>query len=88
MNKAFYFNKLRSSKFSLYSIQENSLKNDKAIDKIVSDSEDIFSIELPTNENSNELLKIRHSSAHIMAMAVQKAFPTAKVTIGPWIDNG
>lgn len=23
-----------------------------------------------------------------MAMAVQKLFPNAKVTIGPWIDNG
>jgi len=23
-----------------------------------------------------------------MAMAVQKLFPDAKVTIGPWIDNG
>lgn len=26
--------------------------------------------------------------AHVMAMAVQKVFPDAKVTIGPWIDNG
>lgn len=26
--------------------------------------------------------------AHVMAMAVQKLFPDAKVTIGPWIDNG
>ncbi|KAF9592568.1 hypothetical protein IFM89_016019 [Coptis chinensis] len=26
--------------------------------------------------------------AHAMAMAVQKLFPEAKVTIGPWIDNG
>lgn len=26
--------------------------------------------------------------AHVMAMAVQKIFPDAKVTIGPWIENG
>ena len=26
--------------------------------------------------------------AHVMAMAVQKLFPKAKVTIGPWIENG
>ncbi|KAM1484566.1 hypothetical protein ACFXTO_036607 [Malus domestica] len=26
--------------------------------------------------------------AHVMAMAVQKLFPDAKVTIGPWIENG
>lgn len=44
--------------------------------------------ELPTNENDVELLKIRHSSAHVMAMAVQETFPEAQVTIGPWIDNG
>jgi len=44
--------------------------------------------DLPTNENDDELLRIRHSSAHVMAMAVQQAFPEAQVTIGPWIDNG
>jgi len=44
--------------------------------------------ELPTNDNDNELLRIRHSSAHVMAMAVQKIFPEAQTTIGPWIDNG
>jgi len=44
--------------------------------------------ELPTNDNDNELLRIRHSSAHVMAMAVQQIFPEAQVTIGPWIDNG
>lgn len=26
--------------------------------------------------------------AHVMAMAVQRLFPDAKVTIGPWIENG
>ena len=26
--------------------------------------------------------------AHVMAMAVQKVFPDAKVTIGPWIEHG
>ena len=49
---------------------------------------DIFDIDLPNNENSIELLKIRHSTAHVMAMAVQNLFSDAKVTIGPWIDNG
>ena len=43
---------------------------------------------LPTNDNDEELLKIRHSSAHVMAMAVQQVYPEAQVTIGPWIDNG
>ena len=44
--------------------------------------------ELPTNDNDDELLRIRHSAAHVMAMAVQQIYPEAQVTIGPWIDNG
>jgi threonyl-tRNA synthetase len=44
--------------------------------------------DLPTNDNDDELLRIRHSAAHVMAMAVQQIFPEAQVTIGPWIDNG
>lgn len=44
--------------------------------------------QLPTNEDDVDLLKLRHSSAHVMAMAVQEAFPEAQTTIGPWIDNG
>ncbi|CAI5468619.1 unnamed protein product [Closterium sp. Yama58-4] len=43
---------------------------------------------LPTNESSEQLLRIRHTSAHVMAMAVQRLFPKAQVTIGPWIQNG
>ena len=31
---------------------------------------------------------IRHSTAHLMAMAVQDLFPGAQVTIGPTIDDG
>ena len=31
---------------------------------------------------------LRHSAAHVMAAAVQKLFPGAKVTIGPSIDSG
>ena len=31
---------------------------------------------------------LRHSAAHIMAAAVQRLHPKAKVTIGPAIDNG
>ncbi|KAK1274408.1 hypothetical protein QJS04_geneDACA022687 [Acorus gramineus] len=43
---------------------------------------------LPTNESSEWLLRIRHTCAHVMAMAVQKLFPNSKVTIGPWIEHG
>jgi len=31
---------------------------------------------------------LRHSAAHVMAEAVKELFPTAKVTIGPDIENG
>lgn len=51
-------------------------------------TEDDIAEELPTNDNDDELLRIRHSSAHVMAMAVQRIYPEAQVTIGPWIDNG
>ncbi|MFK8031207.1 MAG: threonine--tRNA ligase [Gammaproteobacteria bacterium] len=31
---------------------------------------------------------IRHSTAHLMAMAVKQLFPTAQITIGPVIEDG
>ncbi len=43
---------------------------------------------LPKTSESETLKKIRHSTSHVMAMAVQKLFPKAQVTIGPWIENG
>jgi threonyl-tRNA synthetase len=45
-------------------------------------------IYLPRTNESESLKKIRHTASHIMAMAVQKLFPKAQVTIGPWIENG
>jgi threonyl-tRNA synthetase len=45
-------------------------------------------IYLPRTSESESLKKIRHTTSHIMAMAVQKLFPEAQVTIGPWIENG
>ena len=43
---------------------------------------------LPRTSESEALKKIRHTASHVMAMAVQKLFPKAQVTIGPWIENG
>ncbi|GET39281.1 threonyl-tRNA synthetase [Microseira wollei NIES-4236] len=43
---------------------------------------------LPRTNESETLKKIRHTASHVMAMAVQKLFPKAQVTIGPWIENG
>ena len=45
-------------------------------------------VTLPKTSESPQLLKIRHSMSHVMAMAVQKLFPAAKVTIGPWTETG
>jgi threonyl-tRNA synthetase len=45
-------------------------------------------IYLPRTSESESLQKIRHTTSHVMAMAVQKLFPKAQVTIGPWIENG
>ncbi|PWB39111.1 MAG: threonine--tRNA ligase [Parcubacteria group bacterium] len=38
--------------------------------------------------NNSKLDHIRHSLSHILAMAVLKKFPDAKLGIGPTIDNG
>jgi threonyl-tRNA synthetase len=43
---------------------------------------------LPRTHESENLKRIRHTFSHVMAMAVQKLFPDAQVTIGPWIDYG
>jgi len=43
---------------------------------------------LPRTSESDTLKRIRHTFSHVMAMAVQKLFPKAQVTIGPWIDYG
>ena len=45
-------------------------------------------ITLPKTSESDQLLRIRHSMSHVMAMAVQKLFPQAQVTIGPWTESG
>ncbi|MEA5416055.1 threonine--tRNA ligase [Synechococcus sp. BA-132 BA5] len=46
------------------------------------------SIALPKTSESPQLLRIRHSMSHVLAMAVQKLFPRAQVTIGPWTESG
>ncbi|MEB3158930.1 MAG: threonine--tRNA ligase [Synechococcus sp.] len=48
----------------------------------------IETVVLPKTSESETLLRIRHSMSHVMAMAVQKLFPQAQVTIGPWTESG
>jgi len=45
-------------------------------------------IKLLRTSESESLQKIRHTTSHIMAMAVQTLFPKAQVTIGPWTETG
>ncbi|MBP1740109.1 MAG: threonyl-tRNA synthetase / Ser-tRNA(Thr) hydrolase [Deltaproteobacteria bacterium] len=72
----------------------------KGLDRVVAvkvngENRDLFSsleekAELePVDMDSPEGLEIlRHSTSHVMAMAVKDLFPGVKVTIGPAIENG
>ncbi|HWV23098.1 MAG TPA: threonine--tRNA ligase [Thermomicrobiales bacterium] len=42
----------------------------------------------PADWEAYELARMRHSTAHLMAEAVQELFPDAKFGIGPAIENG
>src|SRR5688500_5307780 len=46
------------------------------------------SVEIVTDRHPDALEVLRHSTAHLLAQAVQRLFPGAQVTIGPVIDNG
>lgn len=46
------------------------------------------SLEIITNKHPDALEIIRHSTAHLLAQAVQRLYPSAQVTIGPVIEHG
>ena len=46
------------------------------------------SLEIVTEKSPEALDVLRHSTAHLLAQAVQRLYPGAQVTIGPVIDNG
>jgi threonyl-tRNA synthetase len=46
------------------------------------------SLEIVTDKSPEALEILRHSTAHLLAQAVQRLYPGAQVTIGPVIDNG
>ncbi len=45
-------------------------------------------VELVTGRDEDGLEVIRHSTAHLLAQAVKRLFPSAQVTIGPVIEDG
>ncbi len=46
------------------------------------------SLGIITDKDEEGLEIIRHSTAHLLAMAVKSLFPDAQVTIGPTVENG
>jgi len=46
------------------------------------------SLEIVTEKHADALDVLRHSTAHLLAQAVQRLYPGAQVTIGPVIENG
>jgi len=46
------------------------------------------SLQIITAKDEEGIDVIRHSTAHLLAQAVKKLFPSAQITIGPVIENG
>ena len=61
--------------------------NGKLVDTSFPIEEDA-ELAIVTERDEDGIDIIRHSSAHLMGMAVKELFPEAQVTIGPVIDNG
>ena len=55
---------------------------------LTSTLENNVELEILTGKSAEGLEIIRHSTAHVLAMAVQRLYPGTQVTIGPVIDNG
>ena len=64
------------------------VNQDKELKDIRSVLQDGDQIEIVTLDSEKSLEVIRHSSAHVMAQAVQNLWSEVKVTIGPVIENG
>jgi threonyl-tRNA synthetase len=62
-------------------VDDQLLDLNRAIDK---DAE----VKLLTTKDPEALEIMRHSAAHVMAQAVLKLFPDAKLTIGPVVEDG
>ena len=54
---------------------DDRLKDEQELEIVTEDSEDYISV-------------LRHSAAHVFAQALKRLHPEAKLTIGPWTDDG
>ena len=59
----------------------------KLVDTSYSIDSDV-ELAIVTDRDADGVEVIRHSTAHLLAMAVKELFPEAQVTIGPVVDNG
>ena len=57
------------------------------VDKHTPITEDIELV-IVTPQSDEYLDVLRHSAAHVFAQALQREFPEATLTIGPWTDDG
>ncbi|MDO5301026.1 MAG: threonine--tRNA ligase [Tissierellia bacterium] len=64
-----------------------ALFNDKLVDKHTTINED-GALEVLKMDHPRAMEIFWHSSAHLMAYAIQRLYPEAKFSIGPSIDNG
>ncbi len=55
------------------------------LSRVLSDGEKVDAVEISSDEGRAIL---RHSTAHVMAQAVQELYPDAKLGIGPPVENG
>ena len=68
---------------AVLAVEVNGEKRD--LTAVLNDNDEVSLI---TEKSDEGLEVIRHSTAHLMAMAVQELFPEAQVTIGPVIEDG
>jgi threonyl-tRNA synthetase len=71
----------------LYRNAVGALINNELLD-LYTPLNDGDSVKILTAKDPEAIELLRHSTAHVMAQAVQKLFPKAKIAIGPTIDDG
>ncbi|MFW7415230.1 threonine--tRNA ligase [Demequina sp. SO4-18] len=64
------------------------MRVDGALWDLARELPDGASVEAVTIDEPDGLMVLRHSTAHVLAQAVQQAHPDAKLGVGPPIDNG
>ncbi|PSP94524.1 threonine--tRNA ligase [Halobacteriales archaeon QS_4_62_28] len=61
--------------------------NGELVDKHTPLHEDV-TLEIVTDGSAEYVDVLRHSAAHVFAQALQRLYPDARLTLGPWTDDG